>query len=144
MDTGSEPVDLEKLAILLQRRYNHLKEIRKLTGEAAEAADRQDEVTLDLILQMRGEALERCDRAWQEILLMGEESPEAAAEIHRLILVSPEQVPETSEMERMIAETRTHCLAVVDQIREQDRILNLRIGKERSIFNAADLSAPRH
>ncbi|MCH4028462.1 MAG: hypothetical protein LKG90_05205 [Lachnospiraceae bacterium] len=131
-----EPVDPEKVAILLQRRYNYLKEVRRLTGEAAEAANRQDAVSFELILQMRGEELERCDRAFQDILLLGEESPEAAETIRRLVLMPPDQIAPESAAEKTIAEVRAHCTSLIDEIKEQDRILNLRVGKDKSIYQA--------
>lgn len=129
-----EPVDPEKVAILLQRRYNHLKEVRRLTGEAEEAVNRQDGVTLELILQMRGEELERCDRTFQDILLLGEESPEAADAIRRLVLMPPDQITPESEMEKTIAEVRRHCTSLIDEVKEEDRILNLRVGKDKSFY----------
>lgn len=132
MALGTE--DLEKLALLTQRRYNSLREVRKLTREAAEAVDRQDDVSVDLVLRMRGEELERCDRIWQEILQSGEESEDAAGEIRRLFQNPPDQVETHSDEEMLIERTRLNCCKVIREIKEQDRILNLRVGRDQSIF----------
>ncbi len=50
---------LENIMILLQRRYNFLREIGRLTDELAEATERRDTVSASLLLEMRGEQMER-------------------------------------------------------------------------------------
>ena len=45
---------LENIMILLQRRYNFLREIGRLTDELAEATERRDTVSASLLLEMRG------------------------------------------------------------------------------------------
>ena len=51
--------DLETIVIYLQRRYNILREVCSLTEELAEAVERGDTVSASLLLDMRGEQLQR-------------------------------------------------------------------------------------
>ena len=51
--------DLETILIYLQRRYNILREVCSLTEELAEAVERGDTVSASLLLDMRGEQLQR-------------------------------------------------------------------------------------
>ena len=50
-------MDVEKLATLYQRRYNIMSKIGKETDEILLAAERQDNVSLDLLLDLRQESL---------------------------------------------------------------------------------------
>ena len=51
-------LDVTKVMVLLQRRYNDIREIHKLTKELAEALARNDDVSTSMILQMRAEEME--------------------------------------------------------------------------------------
>lgn len=48
-------LDLTEMEVLLQRRYNCLHEIHRLTKEMLEMVSRRDEVSLSLMLDMRAE-----------------------------------------------------------------------------------------
>jgi len=47
-------LDLERIMLLLQKRLNGMQEMKRLTGELLESASRNDQVSLELILQIRG------------------------------------------------------------------------------------------
>ena len=52
-------LDLTEMEVLLQRRYNCLYEIHRLTKEMLEMVSRRDEVSLSLMLDMRAEEMEK-------------------------------------------------------------------------------------
>ena len=61
--------DLETILIYLQRRYNILREVCSLTEELAEAVERGDTVSASLLLDMRGEQLQRHADCEEQIIL---------------------------------------------------------------------------
>ena len=67
-------MDVEKLATLYQRRYNMMSKIGKETDEILLAAERQDNVSLDLLLDLRQESLGELETNDIEIRAMVEES----------------------------------------------------------------------
>ena len=60
-------LDLEEIAILLQRRYNWLREVKRLTGEMQDSVSRHDEISFALLLQMRAEVLAKYDASGEEL-----------------------------------------------------------------------------
>lgn len=137
-------VDLEKLAVLLQRRYNSLIEVDKLTDQLSESYDRDDTVSGDLVLSMRGDALRQCDGLWRDILDMQNAGPEAAGEIQRLVLTPPDQVStsldgalydeDTQEMENRILDIRRKTLMLIGRIRRKDERVSLRLAEDKSYY----------
>ena len=61
--------DLETILVYLQRRYNILREVCSLTEELAEAVERGDTVSASLLLDMRGEQLQRHADCEEQIIL---------------------------------------------------------------------------
>lgn len=56
---------LAEVEKILQKKYRHMNEICRLTGELADGLSRDDKVTAQLVLEMRGKELEqlgKCDR----------------------------------------------------------------------------------
>ncbi len=45
----------------LQYKYQHMAEIQRMTAEVKEALERNDTVSAELILKMRGKEMEQCD-----------------------------------------------------------------------------------
>lgn len=127
-----EAVDPDLLFFLLQRRYNIFRDIKSATDELSLALSRNDAVSAELILQIRGDHLDKCESNWQELLQLSEESPEAAAYMKRLLLCAVEEAEaENAEEERIIA-IRRSIDSVLRSIQEEDRILNLRSARDRS------------
>ena len=54
-------LDLEQVMVLLQRRYNFLREIKRLTADLQDAVSREDSVSAGLILQMRADEMENIE-----------------------------------------------------------------------------------
>jgi hypothetical protein len=70
-------LNLEKLAILLKRRQNILREIISLTDEISEELNRQDIISANLLLDMRQDKLNLLGENREEMDLLGEVSEEA-------------------------------------------------------------------
>ena len=52
-------VDTKKVMILLQRRYNAVRELDRLTTELEDVVARNDGISAAMILQMRGDEMEK-------------------------------------------------------------------------------------
>ena len=83
-------VNVTKVMILLQRRYNALRETGRLTKELEEAIARNDEVSTIMLLQMRAEELTKVDQCMEEMWQMGEVDREAYEKLTALITSDPE------------------------------------------------------
>ena len=97
---------LEKLASLFQRRYNIVSELKKETDELSEAMQREDNMSLDLLLDLRQEALNKLENNWVEMNLLAEESLEMGRTFQRLLREDPSHSSAYPFLERRILEER--------------------------------------
>ena len=77
-------MDVEQLAGLYQRRYNIMSELNKETDEVLLAAESEDNVSMDLLLDLRQESLGRLEENDMQIRTLMEESP-ADAKLFRVL-----------------------------------------------------------
>ena len=63
-------MDVEQLAGLYQRRYNIMSELNKETDEVLLAAESEDNVSMDLLLDLRQESLGRLEGWRRKVLRM--------------------------------------------------------------------------
>ena len=126
-------LDLEQVAILLQRRYGVLREIYKLTQEMQNAVSRQDEVSLALLLDLRAEEMAKYDTVEQELWKQAEKGHTEWMELKRLLRTDPEQAEKASDpMENKIFEIRRKSRTLLGQTQQLDQIVNRRVtGKAR-------------
>ncbi len=128
-------MDMEDLMILLQKRYNVLREIARITDELSEAVTREDHVSASLLLDMRGDELERYEACRENIMLLAETGPEEARIVRELVLSDslPAHLPGGFE-EQKIYELRHKTDELAGIIREKDRNLNRRVSGDRSFY----------
>lgn len=132
-------LDKERIMILLQRRFNALREISRLTGELLESASRNDKVSVSLLLQMREDEMAKVDDCQANIWLMAEEKPENALAIRELVTSDPfASHPPGSFEEQKIYEIRQKTSGLIKEIQDKDRNLNLRVGGDRSYYKTAN------
>lgn len=124
-------VDIQELAILFQRRYNIFREIKASTEELAEALSRNDAVSMELVLEIRGDHLESCEKNWEEITLIGEESPENAEILHRLVFCLPEEMQLRNRTEEKIRDIRMKIAELLKAIQDTDEILSAKAERMR-------------
>jgi len=131
---SASPINLDRLLILFQRRYNILRETRRITDDLAEATSRHDVVSTELELQMRRDQLQMLDNNWQEICLMGETDEAAGAEIQRLVLSDPTQLHSSIPKEERLYELRRTCRRLLKGIQQKDRVISLQAVHEKSVY----------
>ena len=123
---------LTDLLVLKKRIGTLLIEVESHTRQLADAIDRQDEVSMNMILAMRSEPLDKLigiDQALREYLDgLGEDR-----ERIRNILNGDASAAQT-DMERVLAEQAASNQRIHAKVMELDKILNRKIAKDKSIY----------
>lgn len=128
-------LDLERVMILLQRRYNVIREIGKLTDELFDSFIRNDQVSSSMLLQMRAEEMSKCDACMGEIWALSEKGVAEAAHLRRLMTSdSIGEMPVQDPAERKIYEIRQKTRELLDNIRQTDQRMSQRVGREKSFY----------
>ena len=130
--------DLETILIYLQRRYNILREVCSLTEELAEA-ERGDTVSASLLLDMRGEQLQRHADCEEQIILQTAGNSLRARYLRDLAKGPLKNVKscfkgkteQEKMLEKRIEDLRCRTEKLLDKIRRIDGGLNRRISKNR-------------
>lgn len=131
--------DLETIVLYLQRRYNILREVCSLTEELAEAVERGDTVSASLLLDMRGEQLQRHAECEEQITLATMGNDPRAQYLHDLARAPLPQVERVFQgktaaeqaMEKRVKEIRGRSQELLDKIRRMDGRLNRKISGHR-------------
>ena len=127
-------LDVENLAILCQRKYTFMKDVKNLTDEISEVLSGDDGYTAELLLDERMDKLRKVQDTTERIELLGEAGPKAAFMAHRLIFSEPEDiVPETPD-EKLVKEIRIKTRALIKELQDQDRRLNMRLAGDKSYY----------
>lgn len=127
-------LDLTKLMVLLQRRYNFIREIHKLTKELEEALVRNDDVSTSMILQMRAEEMGKADDCTDTIWRLGEDDRKAQERLRLLMLSEPQEDAGEEPEEKKIFEIRRKTQTMIDEIREIDQRLSQKLAGEKSYY----------
>ena len=131
---AKENLALEKLASLFQRRYNIVSELKKETDELSEAMQRQDNMSLDLLLDLRQEALNKLENNWIEMNLLAEETEELGKLFQRLLHDNPKNSSIYPFLERRILELRGKILESIHHIQERDSRINTQAKQTRKFL----------
>ncbi len=102
-----------------------------LTVQLAEAVERRDQVSVSMLLNMRGEPLrqaEELDARMREALLKLPE--EEAIRYHELLQGEPARTPEEEPLARQVAQNRR----VLEKLQELDRKTSLKLGGRSSYY----------
>lgn len=123
---------MEILKLLVERR-GYLNEVLKITNELNESMDRNDRVSVQMLLKMRAEELEKIDltlgkyHAFKEQL--GEETGKAIDS-----LTEGNKLPgQTAEMDKII-EVSGNCRKILDDIIAVDMRMSRRIAGKDSFY----------
>ena len=127
--------DLETILIYLQRRYNILREVCSLTEELAEAVERGDTVSASLLLDMRGEQLQRHADCEEQIILWETAFRPgiylAKGPLKNVKSCFKGKTEREKMLEKRIEDLRCRTEKLLDKIRRIDGGLNRRISKNR-------------
>lgn len=127
-------LDMKKVMILLQRKYNSVRELDRLTKELEEVAARNDGISAAMVLEMRGEEMEKTERCMEELWQMGEENREVYEKLKVLLESDPAGAVGETKEEEMIYEIRRKTQDVLDRLRRRDQRLNERVAGQKSFY----------
>jgi len=117
-----------------------LHEILDLSRQLAEAVDRDDQVSIRMLVSMRGEPIERLRQTDQALRHMLKVMPDQQDARHLAGLLNGTEKPAPEE--RALAERVEANARLLRQVRELDRALNRRLTREKSIYDGQPGAAP--
>ena len=126
--TESELMDL---TVLERKKYNYLNEVMDLSRQMGEALDRGDEVSMQMLLALRGEPilhLQEVDR-----LEKSRKSGFSQEDIQRLEELCQGAAPQLRE-EGLFAEQAGKTRRLLERVVDLDRRLSLRLAGEDSFY----------
>ena len=118
--------------VQMKRTGNLLNELLDLTQQLGQAIDRNDQVSIQLLIAMREEPLEKLQAADQAIRdqLLEVPDPEQSAHLARLLNGEPAAEDQEKLLCEQVAANRRRLKQVVDL----DRMLNQRMAREKSAY----------
>ena len=124
---------MEEVLKLTYGRMKHLNEIFRLTREMASALDRNDRVSAQMLIEMRGEEMEAVASGLRKMPILEEQMPsELRDEIRRLLSgILDEQ--EDQDAVRL-AEIARNCKSVLDQTIAIDQGMNKKVAGSDSYY----------
>ena len=120
---------MKEALVQLRRIYNALGEVEDLSRQLAEALDRNDQVTVTMLLSMREEPVMTAHRARETLGLMIDGS--AAGQRLRAVLNGAE--PENNE-EKLLVNQAAMNERLLKKVQELDRVLSGKIARDKSIY----------
>ncbi len=127
-------LDLEKVMILLHRKWNSIREIERLTQELDETFGRNDGISAVMLLQLRADEMEKVEHCMEEIWQLGEGSREAYDKLRELIESDLGQAVGKTPEERKIFEIRRKTQKLLDELKVADQRLNQKMAGKKSFY----------
>ncbi len=134
----AQTLDVAKVMILLQRRYNFICEIRKITRDLEDALARNDEVSTGMILQMRADEMAKADNCTDELWNLAGTDKEAQMKLRLLMVSDPQEMVGESVEEKKIYEIRRKTREIIEELRTVDKRLSRKLTGERSYYGTKD------
>ena len=132
-------LDMEKVMILLQRKYGAIQEIHRLTKELEEVVGRNDGVSAAMVLQLRRDEMVRAEQCMEEIWQLGESSREAYERLHELVTSDLDQSVGITYEEKKVYEIRRRTQTILKQVQAIDQRLNRRLAGDKSFYKKGGL-----
>lgn len=120
------------LLVLLKRIGTLFVEVEDLSRQMAEATDRQDEVSMQMVLAMRSEPIDRLNIADSALREHVKNVGEDRVRIRKLL--NGEIDVAQNETEKMIAVQAAANIRMHKKILEMDKVLNQKITRDKSIY----------
>ncbi len=121
--------------VQMKRTGNLLNELWDLTQQLGQSMDRGDQVSTQMLIAMREEPLGKLQAADQAVREQLETLPdrEAAAQLAAMLNGGPAADP-AQQGQRLLCEQVASNNRRLKQVTELDRVLNQRLGRERSAY----------
>ena len=122
------------LAVLERRKYNYLGEVLELSRQMGEAANRGDQVSLNMLVALRQEPILRLEEVKGLIDARRDSLPQA--DWMRVSQLLKERTPQGG-WERTFLEQAEGARRLLEQVLEIDRQVSLRLAGEDSFYRSA-------
>ena len=129
-------LDLREVMILLQRKWNSIRELDRLTGEMEATFERNDGISAAMLLQLRQDEMLKIERCMEDIWQLGEVSPTASAKLRELIASDLEKAVGKTPEEKKIYEIRRKTQDLLEKLKKKDQELNRRMHGKKSYQQA--------
>lgn len=124
---------MEEVLKLTYGRMKHLNEIFRLTREMAAALDRNDRVSAQMLIEMRGEEMESVASGLRKMHILEEQMPsELRNEIRRLLSGTLDGQEDQDAVR--LAEIARNCKSVLEQTIEIDQRMNKKVAGSDSYY----------
>lgn len=117
--------------VQLKRMGNLLNEVQDLSRQMAEALDRDDRVSVEMLAGLRREPINKLTDAKRVLEEQAEALPE---EEGRRLAALLDGAPAAEESERMLADQVAANRRRLDQVLALDKTLNQKLTREKSIY----------
>ena len=120
-----------KAHVQVKRIYSLLTEVLDLSRQLAEALDRNDQVTIQMLIAMRGEPVNKLRLARA---VLEEQKMELSAEDGKRLAELLNGEPAREEAEQMLAVQVQMNRRLLQQVLELDQMLNRKVAREKSFY----------
>ena len=127
-----ERFELEELTRRQRSQIPLLTELGDLTNQLRQAMERRDEVSLQMLMNMREDPLHRLQEIDEGLRAYLLRMPQPDAVRARALLVGEDE-PE-NEAEAALAAQAASCRRMLEKVRQADRQLNLQLCGNRSFY----------
>lgn len=118
--------------VLVKRMGNLLNEVLDLSRQLAESIDRDDRVSVEMLVAMRQEPvvkLGEVDEALRDLVLSAPDG-DAGAHLAGLLEGGPAETPEERTLAELVASNRRR----LDQVLELDKRVNQKLTRKESVY----------
>ena len=119
-----------------------MRELDRLTTELEDVVARNDGISAAMILQMRGDEMEKAEHCMEEIWQLGEGSREAYVQLQLLVSSDLQKAVGNTDEEKKIFEIRRKTEDVLVRLRITDQRLNKRLTGEKSYYRSLEPARP--
>ena len=120
----------------LQYKYQHMAEIQRMTAEVKEALERNDTVSAELILKMRGKEMEQCDTCIHNLEVLIESINENQQKELRKLLKGETNIALWEDRIEELKNLVMRIDYVTKKTIQLDQVISLRLAGTDSFYHA--------
>ena len=124
-------MDMERLASLYQKRYNITNELNRITDELLVSSERQDNVSMDLLLDMREECIHNLEQNEMEVREMVEVSELEAKIYQKITGIEEKERSSLKYPEKQVAELYLKVGEVLEEVKKKNKLMLFRANRSK-------------
>ncbi len=120
---------------VLQKKYNHMSEVSRLTSEMSRELQRDDKVTVQMILGMRGEEIDAVKASDRQLYLLRESAPDELKDwLGQAMDGKMAQSERYGKEQNMVIRVASNIRRVWEKTMETDRYMSKRLAGNDSFY----------